>query len=58
MFLIFSSIFFLQPPIQIVTEIPYKVVPVLFFTEHHAMKAYWGSRGIPPRILDIGTRWR
>jgi hypothetical protein len=26
-----------------------KVVPVL----HHAMKAYWGSEGIP----DLGTRW-
>jgi hypothetical protein len=26
--------------------------------EHHAMKAYWGSGGITPRILDLGTRWR
>jgi hypothetical protein len=32
-----------------------KVVSVL--TEHHAMKAYWGSGGIAPRILDLGTRW-
>jgi len=31
-----------------------KFVPVLFLTEHHPMKAYWGS-GI---ILDLGTRWR
>jgi hypothetical protein len=23
-------------------------------TEHHAMKAYWGSGGIAPRILDLG----
>jgi len=22
------------------------------------MKAYWGSGGVSPRILDIGTRWR
>jgi hypothetical protein len=22
------------------------------------MKAYWGSGGISPRILDLGTRWR
>jgi hypothetical protein len=22
------------------------------------MKAYWGSRSIAPRILDLGTRWR
>jgi hypothetical protein len=28
-----------------------KVVPVHFFTEHHAMKAYWGSGGISPLIL-------
>jgi hypothetical protein len=27
-----------------------KVVPVIL-TEHHAMKAYWGSEGIAPRIL-------
>jgi hypothetical protein len=27
-----------------------KVVPVLL-TEHHAMKAYWGSGGIAPLIL-------
>jgi hypothetical protein len=26
-------------------------------TEHHAMRAYWGSGGIAPRILDLGTRW-
>jgi hypothetical protein len=34
-----------------------KVFPVLS-TEHHAMKAYWGSEGIALRILDLGTRWR
>jgi hypothetical protein len=22
------------------------------------MKAYWGNGDIPPRILDLGTRWR
>jgi hypothetical protein len=32
-----------------------KVVPA---PNNHAMKAYWGSRGIAPRILDLGTRWR
>jgi hypothetical protein len=26
--------------------------------EHHAMKAYWGSGGIAPRIFDLGTLWR
>jgi hypothetical protein len=28
-----------------------EVVPVLLLTEHHAMKAYWGSGGIAPLIL-------
>jgi hypothetical protein len=28
-----------------------------FLTEHHAMKAYWGSGGTS-RILDLGTRCR
>jgi hypothetical protein len=27
-------------------------------TKHYAMKAYCGSGGIAPRILDVGTRWR
>jgi hypothetical protein len=34
-----------------------KAVPVLL-TEHHAMKAYWGSGVIAPRILDLATRLR
>jgi hypothetical protein len=28
-----------------------KVVPVLFSTEHHAMKAYWEGGSAAPRIL-------
>jgi hypothetical protein len=35
-----------------------KVVPVIFLSDHHAMKAYWGNGSIAPRILNIGTRWR
>jgi hypothetical protein len=31
-----------------------KVVAVLFLTEHHAMKAYWGSGDIAPRLLCLG----
>jgi hypothetical protein len=27
-------------------------------SEHHAMKAYWGSGGTAPHILDLGTRGR
>jgi hypothetical protein len=30
----------------------------LCLTKYHAMKTYWGSGGIAPRILDLGTRWR
>jgi hypothetical protein len=30
----------------------------LCLTTHHAMKAYWGSGGIDPLILDLGTRGR
>jgi hypothetical protein len=30
----------------------------VFLTEYHAMKTYWGSGGIAPRIHDLGTRWR
>jgi hypothetical protein len=29
-----------------------------FFTEHHDMKAYRGSGGVAPHILDVGTRLR
>jgi hypothetical protein len=28
-----------------------KVIPVLPLTEHHAMKAYWGSGDTAPPIL-------
>jgi hypothetical protein len=32
-----------------------KVVSALKF---HAMKTWWGSGGIVPIILKLGTRWR
>jgi hypothetical protein len=35
-----------------------KVKLSLCLTKHHAMKTYWGSGGIAPRILGLGTRWR
>jgi hypothetical protein len=38
-------------------KVKVKVVS-LILTEHHAMKAYWGSGGTAPRILDLGIRWR
>jgi hypothetical protein len=28
------------------------------WTEHHATKAYWGSGGITPRILDLCAIWK
>jgi hypothetical protein len=37
--------------IIIIIIIKSEVVPVPFVTKHHAMKAYWGSGGIAPRIL-------
>jgi hypothetical protein len=30
----------------------------LCFTKHQAMKAYWGSVCIAPRIIELDTRWR
>jgi hypothetical protein len=35
-----------------------KVKLFLCLTKHHAMKTYWGSGGITPRILDLGTGWK
>jgi hypothetical protein len=35
-----------------------KGAPVLFLTEQYALKAYWGSGGISPHILDFSTRWK
>jgi hypothetical protein len=34
-----------------------KVKLYLCLTKHHAMKTYWGSRGIASRVLNLGTRW-
>jgi len=30
----------------------------LCLIRHHAMKKYWGIRGIASRIVYLGTRWR
>jgi len=35
-----------------------KVKLSLCLTKHYAIKTYWGSRGIAPHILNLGTRWR
>jgi hypothetical protein len=37
-----------------------RTVPVLLLTEHHAMKAYWGSGFIVPRVFTSalgGGEW-
>jgi hypothetical protein len=41
-----------------IIKVNVKVKLSLCLTKHHAMKTYWGSGGIAPRILDLGTRWR
>jgi hypothetical protein len=48
----FTCVRFLPPFTKV------KVQLSLCWTKHHAMKAHWGSGGIAPRILDLGTRWR
>jgi hypothetical protein len=44
--------------VHLEVKIKVKLPLRLSITEHHPMKAYWGSGGIAPRILDLGTRWR
>jgi hypothetical protein len=34
----------------------YNTIKMYLLCENHAMKAYWGNRGITPRILKLGTR--
>jgi hypothetical protein len=34
----------------VLVKVKGKGISVLFLTEHHAMKAYWGSGCIAPRI--------
>jgi hypothetical protein len=35
-----------------------EVVPVLFLTEHHAMKAYWGVEVQLYAFFDLSNRWK
>jgi len=39
-------------------RIKVKVKLALCLIKGQAMKTYWGSEGIAPCILDLGTRWR
>jgi hypothetical protein len=49
-----------QNPALVTDEINRRIqeYEAFFLTEHYAMKAYRGSGGIAPSILDLGTRWR
>jgi len=53
----FNNVWVMVKIIYIYIKVKVKL-SLFFVTEHHAMKAYWGSGGIHPRILDLGTRWR
>jgi len=39
-------------------KVKVKVKLLLCLTKHHAMKTYWGSGDIAPRILDLGLHGR
>jgi hypothetical protein len=39
-------------------QVKVELSPCFLLTEHHTMKVYWGSGGIAPCILDLGSRWR
>jgi hypothetical protein len=36
----------------------HRTVKVVAVPECNAMKMYWGSGDISPRILNLGARWR
>jgi hypothetical protein len=44
--------------LEVIVNIKVKVKLSMCLTKHHAMKTYWGSGGIAPHILDLGSRWR
>jgi len=37
--------------------IPLNLVQRHYLIKHHDMKMYWGSGGVPLRILNLTTRW-
>jgi hypothetical protein len=48
----------LQVPVIRVQEGKGKKGKVFPVPKYHALKTYWGSGGIAPRILDLGIRWK
>jgi hypothetical protein len=43
-----------RPQTEAVVKLKVKLSPCLI--KHHAVKVYWESGGIAPRIVDLGTR--
>jgi len=41
-----------------VVPVPKYVMKMYPLLKHHAMKTYWRSGGIAPRILNLSTSWR
>jgi hypothetical protein len=41
---------------QVTVKVNVKLSLYFLLTEHHAMKAYWGSGSIAP-FFDLGTGW-
>jgi hypothetical protein len=42
----------------LINKVKVKLKLSLCLTKQHTMKTYWGSGGIAPRILILGTRWK
>jgi len=43
--------------VPVLNKVPrHNDIPCLI--KHQAMKTEWGTRGIAPRIINLGTRWR
>jgi hypothetical protein len=51
---------YILPLLKIVSFyfVKFKVKFSMCSLKHHSIKTYWGSGGIAPRILNLGTRWR
>jgi hypothetical protein len=50
-----TGIHFRETKWEGVVKVKVKAKFSLCFTKHHAVKTYWGSGGIVPRILDLGS---
>jgi hypothetical protein len=55
---VFRALFVSKPFSKCEIKVKGKVIPGLFLTKHHAMKAYWGEDVQLHSFFDLGTRWR